>query len=231
MRDRHWLFMFALSLGCLSLDAGGADAAVLRVALDGSGDYTVVQDAVEAAASADTISIAPGEYTEMRPASPVGNPVIAWVYQTTLTFIGDDASTVILGQAVQGADPEHSPTGIGIGQNRELYVRGVTIRNMGNGILCDGDRLVVSDCDFEGNFEGIDSAARFQTDVRECYFEGQKDRGLVVFNVLGATGCSSMTANSRTTPWAWICRCLGARSTGVAFVAVSWGSRCPSAAR
>src|SRR5712691_5265320 len=50
----------------LVLSAGGASAAVLRVGtLQGNaGDYTSIQDAVDAASPGDWILIAPGDYHE-----------------------------------------------------------------------------------------------------------------------------------------------------------------------
>ena len=45
--------------------ASTAQARTWRVARDGSGDFMIVAEAVEAAASGDTISIAPGVYPEV----------------------------------------------------------------------------------------------------------------------------------------------------------------------
>ncbi|MBE0568033.1 MAG: hypothetical protein IH621_18915 [Krumholzibacteria bacterium] len=44
----------------------GAEARTWRVEKDGSGDYTVIQDALDAAASGDTIQIGPGRFEDFR---------------------------------------------------------------------------------------------------------------------------------------------------------------------
>ena len=46
--------------------ASACRAAVWSVAVDGSGDYSVIQDAVDAAADGDTISLGPGRYDSYR---------------------------------------------------------------------------------------------------------------------------------------------------------------------
>ncbi|MCC4770903.1 PGF-pre-PGF domain-containing protein [Methanosarcina sp. DH2] len=55
------LFTVALALQAI---AGSAAAAILYVDDDGSGNYTTIQDAVDDAASGDTIIVNPGTYTE-----------------------------------------------------------------------------------------------------------------------------------------------------------------------
>ena len=58
-----------------------AGAATWRVERDGSGDYTTIQPAVDAAASGDTILIGPGQYTEYQHVHPLGwvNPADVFV--------------------------------------------------------------------------------------------------------------------------------------------------------
>lgn len=51
-----------LAMMLASLLASGAEARTWRVERDGSGDYTIIQDAVDAAASGDTIRIGPGRF-------------------------------------------------------------------------------------------------------------------------------------------------------------------------
>lgn len=55
---------------CLGLVAGGlaagaADAATWRVEKDGSGDFMIIQQAVEAAADGDTIRIGAGRFDDV----------------------------------------------------------------------------------------------------------------------------------------------------------------------
>ena len=44
---------------------GSAHATLIRVELDGSGDYINIQDAVNVAASGDTLMIGPGRWDQM----------------------------------------------------------------------------------------------------------------------------------------------------------------------
>ena len=56
--------VWATLAGGMMLCASGAMADVLTVYLDGSGDYTAIQDAIDASASGDTILVGPGSYNE-----------------------------------------------------------------------------------------------------------------------------------------------------------------------
>jgi hypothetical protein len=59
---RHWTALTLLILvGTVSVPG---HAATIRVAKDGTGDFTVVADGVLAADSGDTVSIGPGVYEE-----------------------------------------------------------------------------------------------------------------------------------------------------------------------
>jgi hypothetical protein len=60
------LKLVILLVVCLGV-AGPALAATITVEKDGSGDYTQVQPALDAAASGDTVLIGPGEFTELIP--------------------------------------------------------------------------------------------------------------------------------------------------------------------
>lgn len=67
------------------------------VELDSSGDFTVIQDAINAAASGDTIRIGPGQFDDKFLLTSPGwsDSVIANVSQDTLTLIGSGASTIV----------------------------------------------------------------------------------------------------------------------------------------
>src|SRR6056297_2632943 len=53
-----------LTLGALMVLASLAPAATWTVERDGTGDFTVIQEAVDVAADGDTIRIGPGRYDE-----------------------------------------------------------------------------------------------------------------------------------------------------------------------
>jgi parallel beta-helix repeat protein len=154
--------------------------ATIRVARDGGGDYTVIQDAVNAAASGDTISIGPGEYVEEAPflqdccnetSTNVG------VFQDTLWLIGDSAEEVVIG-------PAQTSTGIAIamreGSANELHVRGVTIRNQFAGIRLFG-RSTVSNIVSLGVGLGVDSFAESLT-IQESVFLDSRQAGVALLS-------------------------------------------------
>ena len=64
----HWVGVVPLAVILLYLLMPGfVVAGTWRVELDGSGDFTVIQDAVDAAAPGDTILVGPGRFETMRP--------------------------------------------------------------------------------------------------------------------------------------------------------------------
>jgi len=76
-------------------------AATLTVETDGSGDYMIIQDALDAAALGDSILIGPGRFDTFRPAKSVvdGTDIasIAWVTTTNLTVVGAGRDLTVLG--------------------------------------------------------------------------------------------------------------------------------------
>jgi hypothetical protein len=184
----HALAIVSLLLASVSV----ADAAVLRVALDGSGDFEVIQDAIAAAASGDTITIGPGTYTQTRMVpNSAGNliEVFGRVAQSELTIIGDGREDVIIGPEEPGTPwIDDRILGIVSTFDTTLHVSGVTVRNVYGGVDSNGAALRVEDSEFFGNFIGIVSLAEERTEVFNCVFHDQEDRGIVVVNSLGATG-------------------------------------------
>ena len=71
----------------LTAMAAPADGRTWRVEKDGSGDFTVIQHAVNAASSGDVIEIGPGRYTDVTLFS--WGKVTVWLDGTkSLTFVG-----------------------------------------------------------------------------------------------------------------------------------------------
>ncbi|RKZ12971.1 hypothetical protein DRQ53_14010 [bacterium] len=171
------------------LTATGADAATWRVARDGSGDFMTVGLAVDAAASGDTISIAPGIYPETPEYQTPSRLVnaIAYVLQSELTIVGDDRNTVILGGDIQAPNRELGPTGFAVATGN-FRLRGVTVRNSASGIDANGEWVDVEDCRFVGGWQGVRNLLTGMATVRNCVFEGHEDAGVMVFEVRGATG-------------------------------------------
>lgn len=169
---RNIIFVLLLLLG-----AANAGAAVWRVEKDGSGDFAIIQQAVDASASGDTILIGPGRYDDK---FLWGNP--PWqqytrvlVTRTDLTLIGAGADRTIIGSAV--------PLGIGYDQDSGLAahaafgagvvrISGVGFENCYRGAYFNGiGSASVTNCRFGGNGNSIDSKIVADVTVDSCTFE------------------------------------------------------------
>ena len=189
-QNLRYSMLLTLAICTLVSVASTAQARTWRVARNGSGDFMIVAEAVEAAASGDTISIAPGDYPEVVEYQTPSRAVemIGYVLQGELTIIGDDRESVILGTPTQAPNIELGPTGIVVAEGCTLQLRGVTIRNSGRGIDCNGSGLDVRDCRFVGGDQGVTYVGEGFTTVVDCVFENNADAGVMVFEVRGATG-------------------------------------------
>lgn len=163
-----------------------AMARTWRVEQDGSGDFQVIQHAVNAAASGDTVCIGPGEYMDHFQVDPPQDYYSACVQlkQAELTIIGAGADSTFIGpqgDGWDGWDGEHARTiGIfadGYWDNRNLYLKGVTVRNANSGLLSWRlEHTDIDECAFKGNRSGIFiSEGRFL--VQGSWFGGQPSNG------------------------------------------------------
>jgi pectin methylesterase-like acyl-CoA thioesterase len=96
--------------------AAPAAARTWRVAKDGSGDFAVIQAAVDAAAPGDTVSIGPGRFLEKAPYTTPGWTKDVYVVATkdSLTFIGSGQDVTIIGPATRLHTPPAHPKGFAI---------------------------------------------------------------------------------------------------------------------
>jgi len=124
--------------------ASAAMARTWRVEQDGSGDFQIIQHAVNAAASGDTVRIGPGEYADHFQVDPPQDYYSACVQlkQAELTIIGAGADSTFIGpqgDGWDGWDGEHARTiGIfadGYWDNQYLYLQELTVRNTNSGLL------------------------------------------------------------------------------------------------
>lgn len=177
-----------LCLGSL-LMANAVQAATIRVAKDGTGDFEVIFDAVAAASSGDTISIGPGEYTETRNYTFPGGtvPVIAAVVQNRLTIIGDSRDTVVIGKVLPPAEPNLNPY-FGILSSGNLEVFSATFRHLKRAVDLAGAWALVEDCTFVGNFHGVTAQVTSQVTVQHCRFVEQDNFAVVYFRGRGSSG-------------------------------------------
>ena len=176
---------FLCGLGWLLLSPT-VQARTWRVARDGSGDFTAIQPAIDAASPGDTISIGAGVYTEYR---TVRLPGWSWsieiyVYATkdNLTLIGDGPESVIIGP--ETADfGDYDPKGIVAVQTcTHLRVEGIQARNMYNGIYFYLGHNEAKNCHFTGCGDGISLFADDGALIDSCRFESCPANGVIVWN-------------------------------------------------
>lgn len=163
---------YALSLLVLLLAFPTASLArVWRVARDGTGDFTTIQPAVDAAASGDTVLIGPGRYREMQPFTPGGvwwAPTCAGVSVAELTLIGTHRDSVVIG-------PDTRPPGLSLGIGTStavtrLVVRSLTVVNLDSGIYTMAE-TDIADCAVRGCDVGFDAMCAGELRVRDCLAE------------------------------------------------------------
>ena len=135
-----------LLVGCLL--AGQSYGRTWYVERNGSGDFTVIQDAVNAASSGDEIHIGPGRYTEYTQHS-WGKAYVLSDGTKNLTFVGSGAEQSIIGPSTYA-------------ENYDEY---------GIASLAGNIAIVLEDLRFQNlNYRGIGSLAR-EFVVRRCMFD------------------------------------------------------------
>lgn len=148
---------------CLSvvllLAANVAAAATISVRKDGTGDYTVLQEALNAAADGDSILVGPGEYTEM---SWVRLPGWSWDVQAcgyvtaqNLTIIGSGREQTVIGpRSYAGVNGQYSPLALVYTGGSSLSLQELAVCNCYHGVYAIGG-LMVDSCLIDNNRFGI----------------------------------------------------------------------------
>ena len=184
----------ALLLGTIALVAQGivgsdkAYGATLRVAKDGSGQFTVLHEAVDAAASGDTISIGPGEYPEMReyPEIQVGRQYSAVITVSDLTIVGDSRHDVMIGPDVAIAPPNEGPAGVVALDGTRVRIRSVTVRGFAFGLVSIGDVMFIQDVEVEKCRIGCDLATSEASAVVASEFRESSSHGVFAVRRTGS---------------------------------------------
>ncbi|MEZ4386934.1 MAG: right-handed parallel beta-helix repeat-containing protein [Candidatus Krumholzibacteriia bacterium] len=159
------LIVLAVLLGAVA----PAYPATWHVAKDGSGDFTVIQDAVDAAASGDTIAIGPGRYDEFTNGQ-WGTWNLAAVEDKGLTFVGAGADLTILGPAEYD---DQSAVCIDVrAEGAVTRIRGFAFENVRlfGVVLSYSGRLEVDNCVFRNSDIGIFAEMGDGGWIRNCQF-------------------------------------------------------------
>lgn len=142
------------SIMCLlAVGAGRAVATTWRVELDGSGDFSDIQPAVDAAASGDTILVGPGRFDMLRPApgkADVVQVAVAGAAQGVsiagCAFSGSFAA-ITFGDAASGSVSDCSVAGaavmsLGVTGGAHVTVDGLTVDGGDHGISAGSGAVV-----------------------------------------------------------------------------------------
>jgi hypothetical protein len=150
-----------------------ASAASWLVTREGNGDFLTIQEAVDIAASGDTIYVGPGYYDDFQWLA-LGNSAVYVISENKdLTFIGEGPDRTFVGFQNPPFAPNVYLYGIvAKGQNDSLHVEGIGFNDMnGDAIRLEGGHLEVSNCDFQNTVIGIFAFAHGGGYVRNCNFD------------------------------------------------------------
>jgi len=122
--------------------------AAIRVERDGSGDFVNIQDAVDAAASGDTLLIGPGRWDEMFTYTPPQggwtDDVIIVTDGKDLTLIGAGQDETIIGPETPPAFGLSGPNAVVLATYNRLEILNMTIENMSAGLYAVGTDIILS---------------------------------------------------------------------------------------
>lgn len=147
-------FLFFLCI-VLSLSCGSARATTWYVDQAGVNGVTTIQEAVDAAASGDTIRVGPGFYDDIHYLPPPWEEDVAVVQvrQEELTIIGAGPEETIIGQHIDWEPTQGDLRGIvggrENGSNERLNIQAVGIEGLLQGVLVQGGGVLnVQNCRF-----------------------------------------------------------------------------------
>jgi hypothetical protein len=143
-----------------------ARATTWHVELDGSGDFTHPQDAVDAAAEGDTIRIGPGQFDQFRPPGGWSSSILD-ITKDNLTIIGAGRDETILGPTEYYAVSQ--PRVVNCWRRRNCKISQVKIVNTYLGVIVEDANVEVSQSRFANCGFGIDAIAA--DDLHVCDVE------------------------------------------------------------
>jgi len=157
--------LFALLVLAALLMAGPlVMARTWKVEQDGTGDWVTIQEAFDAAASGDTITIGAGRYSDFQP-TPNSTTAIGYINSPMdLTIIGAGNEDVILGSEVFETDG----IVLSFSSQSSIAVSGVQFARTQEGIRSYGS-LQLSDCIFEECWVGVGMLSG-EAVVADCAF-------------------------------------------------------------
>ena len=171
---RKWLLLLAIPF----LSAIQARATTWHVEQDGSGDFTVIQDAVDAAAPGDTIYIGPGRYIEYSFVDGQNTYVYIGI---DLMLIGAGDDQTIIGPESPIHDIGEAPRGVYLTNVSMCEIMDLAIENVYDGLYMIYGQLKVSTSRIVGCEYGIFGFYDAGLIVTNCNIENCVSRGVQTF--------------------------------------------------
>ena len=159
--------------------ASSTVARTWHVEKDGSGDFTVIYEALDAASAGDTIQIGAGRFEEYRREFDYTWPAYCCAHVTTanLTIRGLGTDVTFIG--LESYDPQYPLFVIGISCNHnDLKVEDLTVQGVAEGIHFEGPRLDAQRCQLADCNIGVITWSGTSTLLQRCQFVGLHDEGL-----------------------------------------------------
>lgn len=170
----------------VSLGVQPAVSRTWRVEKDGSGDYTVIQDAVDASASGDTILIGPGRYSEYTDHTYAGNIWHTYVHMVSgsLTLIGAGEDVTVIGPEAPGTwEPWEYAVGVFYWPTTAgsvIRLERAALEDVVDGLYAESGAVVISNCAFRQAKLGIWTYT--PGTVSECRFIGIFGTGILAYS-------------------------------------------------
>ena len=143
--------------------------------LNGTGDFTDIQPAVEASADGDTILIGGGRFDQLHPcvAPAWTEDAIVAVVQDNLTFIGSGTNQTVIGMRDYYGSEFDAPKGFCSIDSYSATIKDLTIENIETGIFWERGDLTVENCVLRGDDPSYLAAAIVvdHGSIRNCRFE------------------------------------------------------------
>ncbi|MDY0109302.1 MAG: right-handed parallel beta-helix repeat-containing protein [Candidatus Krumholzibacteria bacterium] len=173
MSGRRWLVGVLGAVAILTASAGLSEARTWYLEKDGSGDFTVIQEAVDAAASGDTLRIGPGRWYEHW-VIMTGQVVYTLISGKALTFIGAGPTTTIIGHETppfSGSTTDFAFIPDGDCSTTTFADIGFDMPGIfGNAIANLGNRIEIQNCRFTRLARGVFTEGIGGGFVRNCEF-------------------------------------------------------------
>ncbi len=173
-------------------------ANTIRVERDGSGDFTVIQHAVNAAVSGDTILIGPGRFDEREIVTTPGwsVPVYILIEQEELTLIGSGSDQTIVGQEEAWDFSQPRSRGIEAGPDwgsLNVHIEGIGFEHIAYAVGGNpAPNFEIVSCMFSNTYYGLITVGPANISVEQTEFSYAFHNGKMLYS----SGNSELLVNN-----------------------------------